>query len=81
MSQTIELNLDYLNACRLLLPSSDNISLVLVGCGGTGSWLAPHVARVARLLLEKWQKDVQVVFVDPDVVEEKNIYRQNFCHA
>jgi len=39
------------------------------------------VARVARLLTEKFAKDVQVGFVDPDTVEVKNIYRQNFCLA
>lgn len=75
------LNLDYLNARRLLLPSYERITLALIGCGGTGSWLAPHVARVARLLIDKFQKQVSVFFIDPDQVEEKNCYRQNFCPA
>jgi PRTRC genetic system ThiF family protein len=75
------LDLDYLNSCKLLLPVTDMVSLVLVGCGGTGSWLAPHVARVARLLVEKFHKETQVFFYDPDQVEEKNIYRQSFSYA
>ena len=79
MNATI--NLDYVNARRLLLPALDKVSLVLVGCGGTGSWLAPSVVRVARLLMEKFGKTVGVYFVDPDVVEQKNCYRQNFCEA
>lgn len=75
------LNLDYLAARRLLLPVYESASLWLVGCGGTGSWLAPTVVRVARLLGEKFAKDVSVYFVDPDRVELKNVYRQNFCEA
>jgi PRTRC genetic system ThiF family protein len=78
---TISIDLAYVNAPRLLLPSSDTITLALVGCGGTGSWLAPVVARVARLLVETQRKDVRVYFIDPDHVEAKNVYRQNFCDA
>ena len=77
---TIELNLDYANASRLLLPTSESVSIALVGCGGTGSWLTPSVARVARLLVERG-KNVDVYFIDPDRVEAKNVYRQNFCQA
>jgi len=75
------LNLDQLNAAKLVVPLSPRLRLILVGCGGTGSWLAPAVGRVARLLIEKFAKDVVVGFVDPDTVETKNIYRQNFCLA
>lgn len=42
-------------------------------------WLAPSVARFARTMMEKFSKEVEVCFVDPDGVEAKNIYRQNFC--
>lgn len=76
-----ELNLDYAQSARLALPMVDRIGLVLVGCGGTGSWLAPGVVRVGRLLAEKFGKEVTITFFDPDVVEEKNVYRQNFCQA
>lgn len=75
------LQTDYISRRKLIFRMEDNISLVLVGCGGTGSWLAPSVARIARLLIEKFQSKVHVHFVDPDRVEEKNCYRQNFCHA
>ncbi len=76
-----KIDLDYANALKLILPDAESISLTLVGCGGTGSWLAPAVARVGKLLIERFQKDVKLTFVDPDRVEEKNIYRQNFCAA
>lgn len=75
------LNLDYVNACRLLIPSPETVTLMLVGCGGTGSWLASSVVRVARLLKEKFNKTIDIYFVDPDRVEAKNCYRQNFCEA
>ena len=76
---TLELNLETLNAATLRLIDRESVSLVLVGCGGTGSWLAPTLVRTARLLIEKFNKHVQVVFVDPDSVEAKNCYRQNFA--
>lgn len=75
----MELNLETLNAATLRLIDRESVSLVLVGCGGIGSWLAPTLVRTARLLIEKFNKHVQVVFVDPDSVEAKNCYRQNFA--
>lgn len=77
----MEINLDYANARTLLLPAAETIHLALVGCGGTGSWLAPAVARVGRLLIDRFGKRVTISFIDPDAVEEKNVYRQNFCRA
>jgi PRTRC genetic system ThiF family protein len=62
---------------RIEVGDSDLTRLVLVGCGGTGSFTALHLARLAWVLGEKGQK-VELVFIDPDRVEEKNIGRQNF---
>ncbi len=56
------------------------LKIILAGCGGSGSWLAPHVARIASEARQRWQR-VELVFVDPDVVEDKNIPRQNFVPA
>ncbi len=79
---TTKLDFEYANALKLMLVWPRNsVQLVMVGCGGTGSWLAPAVVRVARLLHDSRGTEVDVTFVDPDVVEEKNIYRQNFCSA
>jgi PRTRC genetic system ThiF family protein len=77
----MQLNKDSLYARSLLLPVTKGTRLVLIGCGGTGSWLAPHVARTARLLREVRDQQVSVVFCDHDHVEEKNIFRQNFCEG
>jgi len=78
---TVRLNKDSLYARSLLLPLSKGTRLILIGCGGTGSWLAPHIVRIARLLHEARDQQVSVVFWDHDHVEPKNIFRQNFCEA
>ncbi len=76
-----DLDLSYLKASTLLLPFIKHIELYLIGCGGTGSWLAPALVRTAKILLDRQVADVQVIFVDPDIVEPKNVFRQNFCAA
>jgi PRTRC genetic system ThiF family protein len=79
--KTIEsIDLSYARSAKLMLPVSDRLRLCLVGCGGTGSWLAPSVARIARLQRDQG-REVEVVFYDHDHVEPKNIPRQHFCDA
>lgn len=78
----MKINTAFLNASEFIFPDDRNeIDLILVGCGGNGSWLAPTIARVGRLLTETKQKKVQIYFIDPDHVEAKNVYRQNFSDA
>jgi molybdopterin/thiamine biosynthesis adenylyltransferase len=57
----------------------DSISIILVGCGGTGSFAALNLARLAWAA--RSGKRFRLTFIDPDVVEEKNIGRQYFCPA
>ena len=76
----MELNFDFAEAARLKLPLHRGVWLVQIGCGGTGSWLAPAVARTARMLTEMGKR-AGVVYCDPDAVELKNVFRQNFCQA
>jgi PRTRC genetic system ThiF family protein len=54
--------------------------IMLVGCGGSGSFAALHLARLAYVAKQK-NISLKLVFVDPDTVEEKNIGRQNFAPA
>ncbi len=75
-----KIDLSFAKAAQLLLPVHGGFRFLLVGCGGTGSWLAPSIARIAKVLQEK-NVDVETVFCDPDQVEAKNIPRQNFCQA
>ena len=81
LSKLPALNEDALYARSILLPVVKSITLHLIGCGGTGSWLAPHLARITKLLEEVHHINVRLAFWDYDAVEEKNIYRQNFCEA
>ena len=79
---TPKLNLQYIKSCELVVPNDGKpVNLVLVGCGGTGSWLSITVARLARLLVETKGKTVRTYFIDPDRVEPKNVYRQYFSDA
>lgn len=58
-------------------------TFIIVGCGGTGSRLAPLLIQLVRSLCSKynphgWLVNPRVVFIDGDIVEEKNLLRQNF---
>ena len=51
--------------------------IVVVGCGGTGSH---YIKELGRLLFggHGYNKDLQIILADGDVVEEKNLVRQAF---
>lgn len=57
------------------------LNITLVGCGGTGSFVALHLARLAYHVRERHNRHINITFIDPDIVESKNIGRQNFCPA
>ena len=48
------------------------LSITLIGCGGTGSFLAEQICRLTLGL------NLQLTLVDPDTVEQHNLLRQNF---
>jgi len=60
---------------------ANRVTIVLAGCGGTGSFLALHLARLAYHARDRHGFDVDLVFVDPDLVAGQNVGRQNFCPA
>ena len=75
----MNVDLSYARAATLLFPSFDHGGAIIqVGCGGTGSWLAQDIVRIARSLNNP---RVAYFICDPDVVEQKNVLRQNFCDA
>ncbi|MDR3278391.1 MAG: ThiF family adenylyltransferase [Oscillospiraceae bacterium] len=51
------------------------VKIILLGAGGTGGYIAPHLYRVAHTLA----RDVRIIIADGDVVEKKNLIRQNFA--
>lgn len=57
--------------------------IVIVGCGGTGSWLIPKLAKTINDMKRKnlLSADFSLVLVDGDTVESKNLIRQNFVES
>ena len=53
------------------------VKITMLGAGGTGGHIAPHLYR----LLHTLERHVNVVIADGDIVEEKNLVRQNFISA
>lgn len=78
--QTQTLDISHLEARTVALARPDPLNLTLVGVGGTGSYLADAVARIA-VVLRRQGRTVRVTFVDPDTVEEANVPRQRFSFA
>ena len=60
-------------------------TVVVVGCGGTGSRLVPMLAQFIRSITRGpspmgWLQDPRIILVDNDTVEQKNLMRQNFIN-
>lgn len=53
------------------------VKIVQLGAGGTGGHIAPHIYR----LLYALDRTARYIICDGDVVEEKNLVRQNFTPA
>ena len=76
LAQKINVNKQY----RLEIGHPDRVAILLVGVGGTGSFVAHILAQLASWATTAGL-DMRLYFVDPDVIEEKNLVRQNFCRA
>ncbi len=74
----MNLDLSHLNAKLVLPVDYKSIEFWLVGAGGTGSFMAMNLARLA-FELKTLGKGANIVIVDPDRVETGNIPRSNFC--
>lgn len=55
-------------------PVSCPIHIVMVGCGGTGGHIAPHLYRLLYAVF----RPSTVILCDGDIVEKNNLVRQNF---
>jgi len=55
-------------------------SVLLVGCGGNGGHLAPHLCRFINVINQTREENdkIRLFFADGDVVEQKNLLRQHF---
>jgi PRTRC genetic system ThiF family protein len=70
----------FARAAVVLPKQHDRLKIYLVGAGGTGSYAAHHIARLAFELKETGRA-VDLIIVDPDRVERGNIPRSNFSQA
>lgn len=52
------------------------IKVAVIGCGGINSWSVKHLRDIFDTFLSK-DSDIYVKLFDEDIVEEKNILRQN----
>lgn len=52
---------------------NNSLKIILIGAGGTGGYIAPHLYRIAYASGRK----VQIIIADGDIVEKKNLIRQN----
>lgn len=53
------------------------VKIILIGAGGSGGYEAPHLYRIAF----SSHRAVRIIIADGDIVEEKNLIRQNFVAA
>ena len=72
------------DAARLIKYTSPSIkNIVVLGCGGTGSWLIPKIVKTMNDLHRKriLRDKPKLILVDGDTVEPKNLIRQNFIES
>jgi len=55
-------------------PLDKPVKVIMIGAGGTGSYVAMHLYRLAHCL----DRHVRIIIADGDSVEEKNLVRQHF---
>ena len=62
---------------EMKLPTNTPVKIVMLGAGGTGGHIAPHIYR----LLYALDRPSRFIICDGDKVEFKNLVRQNFSPA
>ena len=74
----MHLDLSLARSLPLMLANHARVHFVVVGAGGTGGWIIGAVARLMLAIESTTTKTAECILVDFDVVEPKNIQRQNF---
>ena len=57
------------------LAANRPVKIVIIGAGGTGGYVIPHLYRIAYAS----RRPCRVIIADGDIVEKKNLIRQNFA--
>lgn len=74
----MQIDLSYSQSVPLLVKQCEYVDFILVGAGGTGGFLIGAIARLMCEIEKTSSKKTSCTIVDDDIVEEKNIPRQNF---
>lgn len=53
------------------------VKILIIGAGGTGGYIIPHLYRIAYAS----ERQCRVIIADGDIVEKKNLIRQNFAEC
>ena len=69
--------IDTTQPITLRIPDFKRVYITLVGCGGTGSHIASGLVAIGQALRQR-SIGLDLLFVDPDRVEVKNVGRQLF---
>lgn len=77
----MDIDLSFSEAAVVMPVEYNNLRFIVVGAGGTGSFVVPALARLIFELKQQQNKSAELLIVDPDVVENGNIPRSNFCFA
>lgn len=77
----MEIDLSFSHAAVVMPVEYNTVRFIVVGAGGTGSFVVPAIARLIYELKHQQSNSVEMLIVDPDVVENGNIPRSNFCFA
>lgn len=77
----MEIDLSFSQAAVVMPLEYSILRFIVVGAGGTGSFAVPAIARLIYELKQQQNKSAEMLIVDPDVVENGNIPRSNFCFA
>ncbi|MBK6590031.1 MAG: hypothetical protein IPG22_17235 [Acidobacteria bacterium] len=77
----MDIDLSFSQAAVVMPVEYNTLRFVVVGAGGTGSFVVPALARLIFELREQQNKSAEMLIVDPDIVEANNIPRSNFCFA
>jgi PRTRC genetic system ThiF family protein len=76
----MSLDLSFARAAFVLPKEFNTVKIFIIGAGGTGSFAAMNLARLA-FELRRTGCAVEITIIDPDRVESANIPRSNFCAA
>ncbi len=77
----MDIDLGFAQAAVVMPVEYNTVRFIVVGAGGTGSFVVPALARLIFELKQQQNKSAEMLIVDPDVVENGNIPRSNFCFA